>query len=52
MVASPLLAKKCAVKGAGLQRVQPPPGNWFAGTPNGRCFPSGLGMYTRRTGSG
>ena len=29
--ASPsLLAKKCAVKGAGLQRVQLPPGNWFA----------------------
>src|SRR5437868_2117994 len=24
----------------------------IAGTPNGRCFPSGLGMYTRRTGSG
>ena len=24
-----LLAKKCAVKGAGLQRVQLPPGNWF-----------------------
>ena len=24
------LAKKCAVKGAGLQRVQLPPGNWFA----------------------
>ena len=24
------LAKKCAVKGAGLQRVQFPPGNWFA----------------------
>ena len=22
------------------------------GYPNGRCFPSGLGMYTRRTGSG
>jgi len=21
--------KKCAVKGAGLQRVQLPPGNWF-----------------------
>src|SRR5450755_97818 len=27
---SALLAKKCAVKGAGLQRVQLPPGNWFA----------------------
>ena len=25
-----LLAKQCAVKGAGLQRVQLPPGNWFA----------------------
>ena len=25
-----LLAKKCAVKGAGLQRVKLPPGNWFA----------------------
>jgi hypothetical protein len=25
-----LLAKKCAVKGAGLQRVQFPPGNLFA----------------------
>ena len=24
------LAKKCAVKGAGLQRVKLPPGNWFA----------------------
>ena len=24
------LAKQCAVKGAGLQRVQLPPGNWFA----------------------
>jgi hypothetical protein len=24
------LARKCAVKGAGLQRVQLPPGNWFA----------------------
>jgi hypothetical protein len=24
------LAKKCAVKGAGLQWVQVPPGNWFA----------------------
>jgi len=23
------LTKKCAVKGAGLQRVQLPPGNWF-----------------------
>jgi hypothetical protein len=22
--------KKCAVKGAGLQRAQLPPGNWFA----------------------
>ena len=22
--------KKCAVKGAGLQRVQRPPGNWIA----------------------
>jgi hypothetical protein len=28
--ASELLAKQCAVKGAGLQRVQLPPGNWFA----------------------
>src|SRR5262249_61316239 len=26
---SPQLTKKCAVKGAGLQRVQLPPGNWF-----------------------
>jgi hypothetical protein len=25
-----LLLKQCAVKGAGLQRVQLPPGNWFA----------------------
>ena len=25
-----LLSKQCAVKGAGLQRVQLPPGNWFA----------------------
>jgi len=24
------LVKKCAVKGAGLQRVKLPPGNWFA----------------------
>jgi len=24
------LAKQCAVKSAGLQRVQLPPGNWFA----------------------
>jgi hypothetical protein len=24
------LAEQCAVKGAGLQRVQLPPGNWFA----------------------
>ena len=24
------MVKKCAVKGAGLQRVQLPPGNWFA----------------------
>ena len=24
------LTKECAVKGAGLQRVQLPPGNWFA----------------------
>jgi len=24
-----LLAYQCAVKGAGLQRVQLPPGNWF-----------------------
>ena len=24
------LAKQCAVKGAGLQRVKLPPGNWFA----------------------
>jgi hypothetical protein len=23
------LVKKCAVKGAGLQRVKLPPGNWF-----------------------
>jgi len=23
------LAKQCAVRGAGLQRVQLPPGNWF-----------------------
>jgi hypothetical protein len=28
------LTEKCAVKGAGLQRVQLPPGNWFA--PPGR----------------
>src|ERR1039457_2018968 len=26
----PQLAEQCAVKGAGLQRVQLPPGNWFA----------------------
>src|ERR1019366_10774894 len=25
-----LLLKQCAVKGAGLQRAQLPPGNWFA----------------------
>jgi hypothetical protein len=25
-----LLSKKCAVKSPGLQRVQLPPGNWFA----------------------
>ena len=25
-----LLGKQCAVKGAGHQRVQLPPGNWFA----------------------
>src|SRR5215467_7241853 len=30
MAANRQLAKKCAVKGAGLQRVQLPPGNWFA----------------------
>jgi len=24
------LSKQCAVKGAGLQRVRLPPGNWFA----------------------
>ena len=24
------MLKQCAVKGAGLQRVQLPPGNWFA----------------------
>jgi hypothetical protein len=31
-----LLVKKCAVKGAGLQRVQVPPLNWFA--PPGRMI--------------
>jgi hypothetical protein len=30
------LAKQCAVKGAGLQRVQLPPGNWFAPCGNNR----------------
>ena len=30
------LVKKCAVKGAGLQRVQLPPGNWFAPPGNNR----------------
>jgi hypothetical protein len=25
-----LLSQQCAVKGVGLQRVQLPPGNWFA----------------------
>jgi hypothetical protein len=27
---APVLDSTCAVKGAGLQRVQLPPGNWFA----------------------
>src|ERR1700674_4345229 len=27
---APVLNSTCAVKGAGLQRVQLPPGNWFA----------------------
>src|SRR5215467_5560948 len=30
------LAKQCAVKGAGLQWVQLPPGNWFAPPGNNR----------------
>jgi integrase len=30
------LAKQCAVKGAGLQRAQLPPGNWFAPPGNSR----------------
>ena len=29
-VTAPVLDSTCAVKGAGLQRVQLPPGNWFA----------------------
>jgi len=36
-----LLSIKCAVKGAGLQRVQLPRGNWFASTPF--RLPSGWG---------
>ena len=35
-VAAPWLALQCAVKGAGLQRVQLPPGNWFAPPGNNR----------------
>jgi hypothetical protein len=29
-VTAPVLDSTCAVKGVGLQRVQLPPGNWFA----------------------
>ncbi len=36
LVSHSQLAKQCAVKGAGLQRVQLPPGNWFAPPGNNR----------------
>jgi len=38
MTLFPLLLKQCAVKGAGLQRVQLPHGNWVASP----LFPTAL----------
>jgi hypothetical protein len=47
------LAKKCAVKGAGLLRMQLPPANWFA--PPGRVSVSKnhsfLGIWMRQQGN-
>jgi hypothetical protein len=49
-----LLAQQCAVKGAGLQRVKLPPGNWFAPPPlllqsGGAIFlPAAFGAHRKR----